>query len=290
MMRVAALSLAGLPVERLEDYASALTALLRKLQVRLAVLPAHTSFLLCMAGGHLSETTDFAGAFRLFMQESGEWNDQYLQLHSSLARENELYLVAGTTIEEADGLFYHTSYCFGPDGEICGKQRQTHLSREERALGLSRGNELHVLDLAGMKTGLIVGTDALHPEVGRILALQGADLVAHCGALDPARGSLSQPAGIWAQVQQNQFWAVEAQLKRSVCERSFGAQCAIIGPCEVTSGYTGYLDRDADEEPFAVAELVEADRQRIRSDYPLLQLLRPEAYTGLLPELYREES
>ena len=61
----------------------------------------------------------------------------------------------------------------------------------------------------------------------------------------------------------------------------------MIGPCEVTSGLTGYLDRETAEKPFAVAELVEADRQKIRNDYPLLQLLHPEAYRGLLPELYR---
>lgn len=287
MIRTAALSLAGLPVERPGDYAAALTSLLEKLQVRLAVLPAHTSFLLCAAGGHLGEMRDFTGAFKIFMQKSTEWNEQYLQLHGSLARENELYLVAGTTVEEADGRFYHTSYLFGPDGKICGRQRQTHLSREERALGLSRGEELLLFDLSGMKTGIIVGTDARHPEVGRILALEGAALVIHCGALAAGRESAAQLAGIWAQVQQNQFWAVEAQLKGSICNRFFGAQCAVIGPCEVTPGLTGYLDREAAEKPFAAAEPAEADRQRIKSDYPLLSLLHPEAYRSRLPELYR---
>lgn len=50
-MRVAALSLAGLPLERPMDYA-ALTALFKQLQVGFAVLPAHTSVLLCAAAGH----------------------------------------------------------------------------------------------------------------------------------------------------------------------------------------------------------------------------------------------
>lgn len=286
-MRVAALSLAGLPVEQPGDYAAALTSLLETLQVRLAVLPAHTSFLLCAAGGHLGEMRDFTACFRAFMQKSTEWNEQYLRLHSHLAGENELYLVPGTTVEEVDGRFYHTSYLLGPDGKICGRQRQAHLSREERALGLSRGEELSLFDLAGMKTGLIVGTDARHPEVGRILALEGAALVIHCGALANGRESTVQPAGIWAQVQQNQFWAVEAQLKGSICNRSFGAQCAVIGPCEITPGLTGYLDREAVAKPFAAAELIEANRRRIKSDYPLLSLLHPEAYRGLLPELYR---
>lgn len=286
-MRVAALSLAGLPLGEPADYAAALTSLLKKLQVRLAVLPAHTSFLLCAAQGHLGEISDFPDSFKAFMQKSKDWNEEYLQLHGRLAVENRLYLVPGTTVEEEGGRFFITSYLLGPDGKNMGRQRQAHLNREERGLGLSRGGELSLFDLAGMKTGLIIGTDARHPEVGRILALEGADLVVHCGALAAGRELAFQPAGIWAQVQQNQFWAVEAQLGRSMGNRAFGGQCAVIGPCEITPGFTGYLDREAAGKPFAAAELREADRRRIKSDYPLLKLLRPEADRGRLPELYR---
>ncbi len=322
-MRVAAVSLAGLPVNQLSDYAAALTALLEGLHVRLAVLPAHTSFLLCSAGGHLGETGSFVESYRRFMQKPSEWNERFLAMHSDLARSSGLYLVAGTTVEQANGLSYHTAYCFGPDGKVRCRQRQTHLTREERALGLSRGGELHLFDLAGTKAGLMVGVDAFHPEVARIFALQGADLIAHSGALSAGSGNRTQPAGapvhaeltgtsaqaeltgssahgrptavsvdvqpagMWAQVQQNQFWAVESQLKGSICDRTFGGDCAVIGPCEVTPGSTGYLDREDTERPFAVAELVEGDRDRIRSDYPLLRLLHPHAYR-VLPGLYRQ--
>jgi hypothetical protein len=89
-------------------------------------------------------------------------------------------------------------------------------------------------------------------------------------------------------VQQNQFWAVEAQLKASICDLTFGGDCAVIGPCETTRGSTGYLDREDVEKPFAAAELAEADRRRIRSDYPLLRLLHPDAYR-VLPRLYVQD-
>ena len=286
-MKVAAFSLAGLPLENPAEYAAALAALLNKLQAGLAVLPAHTSFLLCAAQGRLGEVGDFAASFRAFMQEAGDWNEEYLQLHLRLAAENRLYLVPGTTVEEEGGRFFLVSYLLGPEGRVNGRQRQTHLSREERSLGLSRGEELPLFGVAGMKAGLILGTDARHPEVGRILALQGADLVIHCGALATGRELASQPAGIWAQVQQNQFWAVEAQLRETIGGRAFGGQCAVMGPCEITPGLTGYLDREEAGKPFAAAELNEAERRRIKSDYPLLKLLRPEAYRGRLPELYR---
>lgn len=287
MIRVAAFSLAGLKAGRWDDYALELARLFKKLKPELAVLPAHSSLLLCQSTGRLDEERDFAGKFRLFTQKAGERNREYLQLHSELARTGKLYLVAGTTIEEERGQLYHTAYCFGPDGKRLAQQRQTHLSREERAFGLSRGEELPLFNLGGLQAGLIVGNDSRHPEVGRILALQGADLVIHAGALSSGRESRLQPAGIWAQVQQNQFWAVEAQLKGSIGERSFGAQCAVIGPCEITPGSTGYLNRESEEKPFASAELAEEKRLQIKKDYPLLKLLRPQAYRGRLPQLYR---
>ncbi|HPU02131.1 MAG: carbon-nitrogen hydrolase family protein [Firmicutes bacterium] len=287
-MKVAALSLAGVPLENPAEYAAALAALLKQLQTGLAVLPAHTSFLLCAAQEQLVDAGDFAASFRAFMQKARAWNEVYLQMHCRLARENKLYLVPGTTIVEEGGRFFLAACLIDPGGRIIGWQRQTHLSREERSFGLSRGEELPLFDVEGMKAGLILGTDARHPEVGRILALQGAGLVIHCGAIATGPELAAQPAGIWAQVQQNQFWAVEAQLKGSMGGRTFGGRCAVLGPCEITPGQTGYLDRDAEGRPFAAAELREADRRRIKTDYPLLELLRPEAYRGRLPELYGE--
>lgn len=286
-MRVAALSLTGLKLEQDGEYATILASLLEELRADLVVLPAYTAFLLWTRAGNLEETCEFGEGFRAFMHESGEWNEEFLHFHSQVARENHLFLVAGTTVTTTGDRFYHTAYCFGPQGEVCGQQHQTHLSREERALGLSRGEELHILD-AGLKMGIIVGTDSYHPEVGRILALEGADLVAHTGALVKGVECRTQLARMWAQVQQNQFWAVEAQLSNDICNRSFAGQCGVLGPCEATTGLTGYLARTFEDEPFVVADLVEADRQEVKGDYPLLQLLQPRAYEGLLPELYGE--
>ena len=104
MMRVAALSLAGLPLERPGDYAAALTALVERLQVGLAVLPAHTSCFVRVQGIGETRTCPLLQAFHA---KSKRLNSEYLQLHSGLARRNGIYLVAGTTIEEVDGLFYH---------------------------------------------------------------------------------------------------------------------------------------------------------------------------------------
>ena len=287
MLRVAVFSLAGIRMAQPDHYAADLAALIETLRPDLAVLPAHSSFLLCDSAGRLGGAADFAGRFRLFARQAAEWNNLFFSRHRAAAQQHKIYLAAGTTVEKEGERLYQTAYCFGPDGEICARQRQTHLSREERSLGLSRGEALSLFEIGGLQAGLVVGTDARHPEVGRILALKGADLVIHSGALTRGPENLTQPAGIWAQVQQNQFWAAEAQLAGRIGERSFGSRCAVLGPCEITPGLTGYLTPEESGSPYVLAELPEGERQKIKESYPLLKLLRPQAYRGRLPELYR---
>ncbi len=280
-MRVAALSLSGLHLDTLERYREGLVKLLRMLQVRLAVLPAHTAFLLGRSTGYLAGEPDFRRAFMLFREKSGEWNNHFLSLHGSVAAELGLYLVAGSSLELTKAGCYHTAYCFDPGGAICASQRQTHLSREERELGLSRSAELPLFQIDGMMAGLVVATDARHPEVGRILSLQGAGILIHTGALETAPSTEAQQlAGMWAQVQQNQCWAVEAQLHDVICDRKFSAKSAVIGPCEVTEDLSGYLARQPAGTPAVSAELPEAKRTALKEKYNILKQLNPEAYLG----------
>lgn len=280
-MKAAAMTLAGINPANLEQYRGDILQLMAALKVNLAVLPAYTSFFLYCATENLDEVAGYGEGLKRFRDDCERWNKSFLQVHGSLASELGIYLVAGTTLEKWNGLFYHTAFCFNPGGEICGFQRQTHLSREERERGWSRGTELSPVNLNGMKMGIVISTDARHPEVGRILALQGADLIAHTGALESGFNCASQKAGIWSQVQQNQFWAVESQFCGSICGRRFAAESAILGPCEITADLSGYLARGLPEQEAVFAELREEDRLKIKKSYPILDFLNPTAYSSL---------
>lgn len=280
-MRVAALSLAGIRTDRLDHYREDITGILKELDVKLAVLPAYTALLLCRSTGTLGEAPDFNSAFKLFREKCGQWNGAYLKLHGSLAGELGIHLVAGTTLERAGDHFYHTAYCFDSGGGVCAFQRQTHLNREERELGLSRGTELDLVDLNGIKLGMVIGTDARHPEVGRILAFRGADILIHTGALEAGSNNTQQQlAGMWAQVQQNECWAVEAQLHANISGRNFCARSAVIGPCVASEDLSGYLALAAGGERAAAAQLNQEDRRRARESFPVLRQINPGAYRG----------
>lgn len=66
------------------------------------------------------ETPNFP---RFAQKEGGEiW-----QALSDMAKENGLYLVAGSVPEDDGGKTYNTSYVFDPEGKCIAKHRKVHL-------------------------------------------------------------------------------------------------------------------------------------------------------------------
>lgn len=281
-MRVAAFTLSGIDLSTIETYSKSLTSQIKSSGAELAVLPAYSFALLAMQTGAVKPSPEsFSDLLTVNSAQSAALNNIYLDLHSKLARELGIFLVPGTYFESSGGHLYHSTCCFDRNGNIIAVQQQTHLTREERECGLVRGSELNLFNLGGMKAGLVIGNDARHPEVGRIFALRGADIIIHCGALESTLTCWPQVAGIWAQVQQNQFWAVEAQLCGRLAGRSFGAAPIVHGPCEITQDKSGFLARGYPQSTFAAADLDEAARKTLKQQYPLLELLNPAAYGEL---------
>jgi predicted amidohydrolase len=93
------------------------------------------------------------------------------------SREHDIHLVAGMNEREGDKLF-NTAILTGPDGLI-GKYRKIHLFWNEPDF-FEKGNVgLPVFDIGIARIGLLVCFDWMFPEAWRILALKGADVIAH---------------------------------------------------------------------------------------------------------------
>ncbi|ALE79575.1 hydratase [Pseudonocardia sp. AL041005-10] len=91
-----------------------------------------------------------------------------------IARERDVYVVAGIT--EVEGVrLYDTAVLVGPDGFI-GKYRKTHLWNREKLI-FTPGSEFPVFETRIGRIGLLVCWDIWFPEVSRILAAQGADVI-----------------------------------------------------------------------------------------------------------------
>lgn len=91
-----------------------------------------------------------------------------------LARHYRLFLCAGMSQKEKD-IVFNTQVLVGPDGYV-GKQRKLHLSRDE-VLYYKGGRDLNVLDAGKCKVGIVICYDNQFPEIARVLALRGADVI-----------------------------------------------------------------------------------------------------------------
>lgn len=93
------------------------------------------------------------------------------------AEENHLHLVAGIC-ERRDGRFFNSAVLVSPDGEVA-TYRKAHLFYEEK-IWFSAGNgPFAVYDVTKARVGIMICYDWFFPEVIRILALKGAQIICH---------------------------------------------------------------------------------------------------------------
>lgn len=93
------------------------------------------------------------------------------------AREAETNLVIGLREREDDHV-YNAGVVVSRQGELVGKYRKTHLAPGEDA-EVEAGDDYPVFELDFGKLGVMICMDLHYPEPWRILALRGADVIAH---------------------------------------------------------------------------------------------------------------
>jgi len=91
-----------------------------------------------------------------------------------IARSHRLVLAVGLSEKERD-IVYNTQVLVGPEGYI-GKQRKLHLSRDEVNY-YKGGRDILVFDIGRCKVGTVICYDNQFPEVARVLALRGAEVL-----------------------------------------------------------------------------------------------------------------
>ncbi|MDA8344543.1 MAG: hypothetical protein M0Z66_03575 [Thermaerobacter sp.] len=213
--------------------------------------------------------------------------EAYLAAGSYAARTLGATVVPGSVyVRSGDDRLQEYAAVFDRQGNLVGEQRQTHVM----APALAVSDELTSIAVEeGVKIGLLLGRDAWHPEVSRILALSGADILV--APLAPQAPYRAEEAlwGLWQEVQQNQTFGIEAGLQGSLGTRTYGGRAAIFGPCEITPQESGFLPQPGYfvGTGSLVATLKAEELQRIRREYPIFRQLNPGLYRKHLPMLYR---
>jgi predicted amidohydrolase len=93
------------------------------------------------------------------------------------ARQHRMY-VAASVLERVGKRIYNTGVLIGRDGSIVGKYHKTHPTIAESLLkGTAPGDDYPVFDTDIGRIGYMICFDNHQPEVSRILALKGADII-----------------------------------------------------------------------------------------------------------------
>jgi predicted amidohydrolase len=205
------------------------------------------------------------------------------------ARELGVHLLAGSISEATGERAFNTSVLIGPDGEDLAVYRKIHLFDVD-AGGVSYresaheqpGEELVTAPVGEHVVGLSVCYDLRFPELYRILALRGADLLAVPSAFTSATGRDHWEVLLRARAIEDQAFVLAPNQVGTAPPRfdSWG-HSAIVDPW----GRLLALASDGESECFAAADLDLAERRRLRESLPSLAHRRPSAYEWPLATL-----
>jgi predicted amidohydrolase len=204
----------------------------------------------------------------------------------ALARRHGVMIVGSMYERAADGRHFNTAPFINRDGSILGCYRKTHLfdaqNRTDIPPGMmeskkvAAGDELPVYDTDAGKIGVFVCSDLRFPEVARVEALKGAQILVCCSAF------LSPRLDHW-----------EFFLRARACENQVFVVASGQYAHEPASG-VGFVGRSCVVDPWGVIVATAPDREcvtvttidlaqidEVKYRYPLMLQRRPSMY-GLI--------
>ena len=106
-----------------------------------------------------------------------EFTPQYLEFFSEAAIRYHVNVIAGSQFVLEDGVLYNVSFFFGRDGAI-ERQYKIHITPNERRWwGISPGDRVNVFDTDSGRIAILVCYDVEFPELVRIAAGKGAQIL-----------------------------------------------------------------------------------------------------------------
>jgi deaminated glutathione amidase len=236
----------------------------------LVVVPEHFSFF-----GN-------AGALR---NSAEPRNGTVLHWAATIARENEIWLVAGSSVELAGGRRYNTTCLVSPNGDLVATYRKIHLfdvdvtgavSRESDAVAAgSRPVMARITpsDARPVPIGLTICYDLRFPELYRVLTLAGALVMVVPSAFAAVTGRLHWEILVRARAIENQVFVIAAGQVGTL-----GGGFEAYGHSMIVDPWGTILAEIDDGPGFIFADLDLTAQQDARSTLPSLVHRRPSAY------------
>ena len=206
---------------------------------------------------------------------------------SAWAKRHEIVLVGGSIVERREGRekLSNTSLVFDAAGELVARYRKIHLFDVEvgghvycESEAEESGDEVVVAEAGGWKIGLTVCYDLRFPELFRLLALAGAELVTVPSNFTQRTGMDHWQVLLRARAIENAlFVAAPDQIGGPAAGRPSYGHSLVVDP------WGTVLAQAPDCETVVLAELERSRVGEIRSRLPALAQRRPDLYRRFEP-------
>ncbi|MDI3281011.1 MAG: carbon-nitrogen hydrolase family protein [Bacillota bacterium] len=204
-----------------------------------------------------------------------------IQMLAEAAAQEGIYLVGGSLPEREGERLYNTSFVFAPDGRLLARHRKLHLFDVDLASGLSfresdqlaPGDRLTICDTALGRLGVIICYDLRFPELARLLALQGVQLLAVPAAFNTTTGPAHWEVLLRARAIDNQFFVVGASPARHA-----GQGYQVYGHSMVVDPWGTVLAKAGAEEEVLEVRVDLRRLEEVRAQLPLLRHRRSDLY------------
>ncbi len=200
---------------------------------------------------------------------------------SKAAAEYGIYVVAGTIPELEDGKVYNTSYAFDRKGTQIAKHRKMHLFDIDIEGGqyfkesdtLTPGMDVDVFDTEFCRMGLAICYDIRFPELARLMASEGAEVLIYPGAFNMTTGPAHWELSFRMRALDNQCYTIGVAPARDL-EASYHS----YGNSMVASPWGNVLSRMDEKEGYIIQEIDTDYVKKIRNELPLLKHIRKDIY------------
>ena len=204
-----------------------------------------------------------------------------LKAMKEAAKDSNIYVIAGSIPELNDNNLYNSSFIFNRKGQIIGSHRKMHLfdidipgkiSFKESDT-LSAGNQITLIDTELCKIGVAICYDIRFPELLRLMALEGAELIVIPGAFNMTTGPAHWETLIRGRAIDNQLYVAGASPARNE-ELSYVA----YGNSMVADPWGEILVRASEKEEIIYANIKLSKIKEVRDELPVLKGRREDIY------------
>lgn len=215
--------------------------------------------------------------------EYGEEEHESLTLNeiSRLAKENNVYILAGSIPERESDKLYNTSYLFDKTGQIIAKHRKMHLfdidvkgkiTFKESDV-LTAGDEFTIADTEFGKIGIGICYDIRFVELARIMVEKGALVLVYPGAFNQTTGPAHWELLFRSRALDNQAFCigVAPALNEDASYHSYGHSI-------VTNPWGELIAEASEKEELIICEIDLDEIKKVREELPILKNKREDLY------------